>query len=229
MRIQYLGNSGFCIRDDQDLIIVDCYNPEHHKYLEPEIAAAEHVTVLVSHSHRDHYSPSVRMWRRLGNVQLVFSDDIPPASGVIPIHSGESLCVNHLEIYAFDSTDAGVSFLIVRKGKRLFHAGDLNYWHWQEESSPEEIEEAQEAFLLALAQLGDGVLESDVAFFPADPRMGCDYYRGAVQFVQAMRPKVFIPMHYGAVFAPPPAFLEEIKPYTQIFAHDRITDIIELP
>lgn len=228
MLIQYLGNSGFCIKADHDLIIFDCYNPEHHKALEPAIAAAENVTVLVSHGHRDHYSPAVRMWRRLGNVQLVFSDDIPPASGVIPIRSGESLCVNGLEVYAFDSTDAGVSFLIRRGEERLFHAGDLNNWHWQEESSPEEVEEAEEAFLLVLRQLEREVRGVDVAFFPVDPRMGKDHYRGAVQFVKALRPKALVPMHYGAAFAPPPAFLEEIAPYTSLHAHDRIADVIEL-
>ncbi|MEI3154718.1 MAG: hypothetical protein V8S95_06185 [Odoribacter sp.] len=44
-----------------------------------------------------------------------------------------------MRIKAFGSTDIGISFLIDIDNIRIFHAGDLNNWHWEEESTPEEI------------------------------------------------------------------------------------------
>ena len=32
------------------------------------------------------------------------------------------------------TTDEGVAFLVTCKDKRIYHAGDLNWWHWEEES-----------------------------------------------------------------------------------------------
>ena len=52
-----------------------------------------------------------------------------------------------IRIEAFGSTDVGISFLIDLQGVRLFHAGDLNNWHWSEESTPQEIRKAEGDFL----------------------------------------------------------------------------------
>ena len=48
-----------------------------------------------------------------------------------------------LRIQAFGSTDVGISFLIHLQGKSIFHAGDLNNWHWSEESTEQEIRKAE--------------------------------------------------------------------------------------
>ena len=39
-----------------------------------------------------------------------------------------------LRIHTLKSTDEGVAFLVRVKEKTFFHAGDLNWWHWEEES-----------------------------------------------------------------------------------------------
>lgn len=51
-----------------------------------------------------------------------------------------------MKVKAFDSTDEGLSYLVEMDGIRIFHAGDLNNWHWREESTPREIEEAERDF-----------------------------------------------------------------------------------
>ena len=38
-----------------------------------------------------------------------------------------------LRIHTLKSTDEGVAFLVRVKGKHFFHAGDLNWWYWEEE------------------------------------------------------------------------------------------------
>ena len=97
-------------------------------------------------------------------------------------------------ISAFDSTDLGVSFLLNLKGIRIFHAGDLNFWHWREESSLQEIEEAEREFQTAVRPLQKENI--DVAFFPVDPRQGSMFQAGADYFILAVKPRLLIPMHY---------------------------------
>ena len=101
-----------------------------------------------------------------------------------------------LPVRAFGSTDLGLSYLVEVDGRRVFHAGDFNLWHWEDESTPQEIAEATEGFERILADLADCAAGTiDLAFFPLDPRMGKHTDRGAVRFLKALRPKVLVPMH----------------------------------
>ena len=210
--ILYLNNSGFAIRQERDLLILDCFDPAaQRKKLGPLMDAARRVTVLVSHRHRDHYSPDIFQWSKSGKVQYLLSYDVETRQQAAAIRPGQWTRINDMQITAYGSTDEGVSFHILWNGVSLFHAGDLNYWHWQDESTPEEIAQAQEEFSEELLLIRRGVKQIDYAFFPVDPRMGTDYWRGAIQFVQTMQPKVLIPMHFGAKFAPPQDFYDQMK------------------
>ncbi len=51
-----------------------------------------------------------------------------------------------IEVYAFGSTDIGVSFVIIFEGITIFHAGDLNYWSWKKESNDAEITQSYDMF-----------------------------------------------------------------------------------
>jgi hypothetical protein len=97
-------------------------------------------------------------------------------------------------VTAFDSTDLGVSFLVDFLGMRFFHAGDLNFWHWREESTMQEIEEADQEFRKAVQPISRERI--DVAFFPVDPRQGAMFEAGANYFILAVKPRILIPMHY---------------------------------
>ena len=79
-------------------------------------------------------------------------------------------------------------------GLNIFHAGDLNLWHWREESTLRQIAEAEERFNAAMAPIEQ--LHIDIAMFPLDPRMGGMFDAGANHFIMAVKPRVFIPMHW---------------------------------
>ena len=83
------------------------------------------------------------------------------------------------------------------QGVRLFHAGDLNNWHWSEESTPQEIRKAEGDYLAEIRDLQQEAPADDVALFPVDRRMGRDYMRGALQFVERIKTRIFVPMHFG--------------------------------
>jgi hypothetical protein len=108
---------------------------------------------------------------------------------------GDTLTLSdELSVTAFDSTYLGVSFLADFCGIRIFHAGDLNFWHWREESTMQEIEEADAEFRKAVQPLSRETV--DVAFFPVDPRQGTMYEAGANYFILTVKPRILIPMHY---------------------------------
>jgi hypothetical protein len=108
---------------------------------------------------------------------------------------GDILKLNdELSVTAFDSTDLGVSFLADFCGIRVFHAGDLNFWHWREESTMQEIEEADAEFRKAVLPISREKI--DIAFFPVDPRQGTMFEAGANYFILSVKPRILIPMHY---------------------------------
>ena len=99
-----------------------------------------------------------------------------------------------ISVTAYDSTDLGVSFLVTAFGMNIFHAGDLNLWHWRQESSLHEIEAAEEAFYKACDPIPADTI--DLAMFPVDPRQGMMYDAGANHFIMSKKPRLFIPMHW---------------------------------
>lgn len=42
--------------------------------------------------------------------------------------------IGQLKVRTLKSTDVGVAFVVETEGKRIYHAGDLNWWHWTGES-----------------------------------------------------------------------------------------------
>ena len=80
------------------------------------------------------------------------------------------------------------------QGVHVFHAGDLNFWHWREESTVKEIEEADDAFRQAVEPIAREKI--DLAFFPVDARQGLMYDAGANYFIMCVKPRLLIPMHF---------------------------------
>ncbi len=97
----------------------------------------------------------------------------------------------------FGSTDLGGSFLVSVDDKLIFHAGDLNNWHWKEEVSKEEALIFENNYLCELELLAENVTHLYLAMFPIDPRLGKEYMRGAEQFVNKISTEYFLPMHFG--------------------------------
>ncbi|MDR1880221.1 MAG: MBL fold metallo-hydrolase [Tannerellaceae bacterium] len=213
MKLVYVYHSCCVIEAGDFAVIIDYYKDsgESHArgYVHDELLCrGDRLYVLASHSHPDHFRPDVLAWKnekREGDIVYLFSDDIlqhgkARATDALFLKKGEAYQDSHIRIKAFGSTDIGISFLIETEGKRLFHAGDLNNWHWMEESTKEEVKEAEEAYLQELELLANAAGHIHVAMFPVDPRLGSAYMRGAEQFVSRIRTEWFIPMHFGEAY-----------------------------
>lgn len=91
-------------------------------------------------------------------------------------------------------------------GKLIFHAGDLNNWHWKEESTMEESAEYEAAYLHELEILARVTNRFDLVMFPIDPRLGREYMLGAEQFVCRFAVGCFAPMHFHDQYEKAAAF-----------------------
>ena len=127
------------------------------------------------------------------------------------LKKGEEWNDDLLKIEAFGSTDIGISFLLDVADKRIFHAGDLNNWHWEDESTPAEIREAANFYHQELETLARETDYVDLALFPVDPRLGKDYTRGAREFVDRIHTLQFAPMHFWEKYEKANAFREYVE------------------
>ncbi|MDR1455107.1 MAG: MBL fold metallo-hydrolase [Tannerella sp.] len=218
MKLTYIYHSGFVIEGKTFALIVDYFQDTDDVFVRKHIPLfAGRVYVLVSHRHPDHFNPEILRWKRLRrDIQYIFSKDILEREKAKPadaayLAKGDTWCDDTVSIRAFGSTDTGVSFLIDAEGKRIFHAGDLNNWHWSEDSTPAEIQTAESDFLAEVDLLAQSVDRLDLAMFPVDARLGRDYMRGAEQFVDRIRVAVFSPMHFTSSCEAAEAF----RPYAE--------------
>ena len=201
MNLTYYHHSGFSAAVDDILLVFDYWLGEHRelpadkRINEDMLRRYREVYVFISHEHPDHMDPEVFEWRKIVPVTYVVSMDMPIGTRGRRMAPGDELTLSQrVKVKAFGSTDLGVSFLVDVCGIRLFHAGDLNFWHWREESTVKEIEEAEEAFRQAV----DPIMKEDidVAFFPVDPRQGRLFDAGANYFIMSVKPRLLIPMHF---------------------------------
>lgn len=206
MKLIYIYHSGFAIEADNCTIIIDFFKDTEgltkgivHDYL---LKKSQKIYVLSTHSHADHFNKNILNWRKeRSDIQYIFSKEILDSRhlkdeditylDILKIYSDDNI-----KIQAFGSTDIGGSFLIECEGKKIFHAGDLNNWHWDEESTDEEILEAEDNYLNQLTLLSEHVSHLDLVMFPVDIRLGKNYMLGAKQFIDTIKTDNFAPMHF---------------------------------
>lgn len=201
MTVTYYHHSGFSVASGDVLLVFDYWRGKANRFPEtlgitPEtLARFNEVYVFISHEHEDHYDGVVYTWDQYAPTTYVIADSLPEGARGRRMSKGDELTLSdRVQVKAYGSTDAGVSFLVKLDGLAFFHAGDLNFWHWREVSNARQIQEADEDFRSEMADL-QGV-EIDVAFFPVDPRLGMLFDAGANYFMLTAKPRLLLPMHF---------------------------------
>lgn len=190
MTVTYLYHSGFAVEFEDIMLIFDYYKGEL-----PRTAEGKKLYVFSSHAHKDHFQKCIFDWSREYDVTYILSDDIEekePSARVIYMGAGEELQVDELKIKTLHSTDEGVAFFVYVGEIAIYHAGDLNWWHWEEESR-QYNEDMKKNYQREIALL-EGV-HIDLAFLPLDPRQGQAYNWGLDYFVRHTDTKKIFPMH----------------------------------
>jgi hypothetical protein len=117
-------------------------------------------------------------------------------------------------IHTLRSTDAGVAFYVKIGKERIYHAGDLNWWHWEGETeafnlAQEKDYKAEIDYLKALLEkealeadtsgaentVTESPIALDEAFLTLDPRLGEARRYGMDYFLSRIPVKHVYPMH----------------------------------
>lgn len=206
MKVIHLHHSGFVLLYNEIAVVID-YFKDPKEVLPNILQHVKYLYVLSSHAHQDHFNEEIFTWNNCRNTSMyLLSYDIKKKIkkmniNVLPkamtfLNKYSSYSDEFIDVKTFDSTDVGVSFLITFGGYKLFHAGDLNNWRWEGESTEKEIHDADKSFNAILRKIKESVNgHIDCAMFPVDARMRGDYAIGARQFVNSIKVKYFIPMH----------------------------------
>ena len=224
MRVTFLGHSGFFLELPEADLLFDYYKgglpaPDPEKPL----------FVFVSHAHADHFTRKIfSLAEKTDRIRFILSDDVRKdkvpesltAAGkvrftgpeedftvpLLPAGAGETGAGgaeapgSELRVRTFLSTDEGVAFLVDAPGFRIYHAGDLNDWHW-DDVDREWNEEQYRGYQDALRKIAACVAEDghlpDAAFVPVDTRLGdgAFFWMGLDEYMRAVGARNIFPMH----------------------------------
>lgn len=198
MNVTYIHHSCFLVETDRFYYLFD-----YETGSLPQMDGEKPVVVLSSHSHGDHYNPevfSLLKKRGMQKIRAVLSDDIEIPAGVdtLAVSPGKEYILGHQQkLKTFRSTDLGVAFLLEDRDQRIYHAGDLNDWVWDEETDAYNAQMTAD-YRREIAALSEYLnqREIDLAFVVLDPRQEGDYDRGMCFFLENIPVKKVYPMHY---------------------------------
>ena len=107
--------------------------------------------------------------------------------------AGEEADIKGCYVRTLRSNDEGTAFFIRYKDQTIYHAGDLNWWHW--EGEPDEYNKnMRRSYQSEINKLcGEKI---DAAFVPVDPRLGEQYCLGIDCFMKRTETKRVFPMQF---------------------------------
>lgn len=188
MKVTFIEHSGFMVEMEQNVLLFDYYQGEI-----PSFDGSKTLYVFASHSHADHYDPAIwKLKEQYKDIHYILSDDIKDNEDAVVMKAHEKKEVAGIEIETLRSNDMGVAFLVKVEGKTIYHAGDLNWWHWNGE--PEEDNEYYKKTFQDEMKYLEGK-KIDLAFMLLDPRQEDKYCWGMNYFLEHTDSKVVFPMH----------------------------------
>lgn len=208
MKIDFLAHSGFLLDDGQRYYVFDYYQ-DPKGLVDKAFKTGRRICFFVSHNHGDHYNPQIQVFDSPRTSYIIHKDVPLPGKMLIgSVHTmdvGETLLLDgEVLVTMYGSTDLGGSFL-VKAAESIFHAGDLNWWHWWGDT-PENIADAKSLAWQELDRLQG--LTVDYAMFPVDNRLEYAMEWGVIEFLKRVQvEKNLIPMHLnGPAWQPSPYY-----------------------
>ena len=223
IRVTRIYHSGFLVETDHYFLLFDYFKGEL-----PDLSGKK-VVVFVSHGHHDHYNPAIFELEQTYEVFYVFYHKVLKRreKNCLPVQNEESYRLEGLEIQTLQSTDEGCAFLVKADGKTFYHAGDLNWWHWDGE--PEQWNQWQKGMYQKQTDALKG-MNIDCGFIVVDPRQEHNALLGIVELLKKCEIAHIFPMHFdewgGEDAIKPYLEKEELKPYRERLELARETEII---
>lgn len=203
MKVTYIAHSGYMIELEQVTLLFDYYTGTY-----PAINSEKDLYVFVSHSHPDHYNKQIyELFEKEGkDTYYILSKDIfqreverAIALGIqeeriLYIKENQEGWIGDVEVKTLRSTDIGVAFLVKTGNQCVYHAGDLNWWHWEEEGTAY-CEMMKRKYQYEISKIADEHIQ--VACVILDPRMSKKgYILGMDYFMKQVKADYVFPMHF---------------------------------
>lgn len=160
----------------------------------------KNIYIFSTHSHGDHFKPEVFEYLyEMKNAYFIFSKDIAPKiegkkiKNLVLLDHYENTEIHDVKISAYGTTDLGNSYLVTLKGQNYFHSGDLNWWHWVNRMTSDQLANEESDFKREVDLLKGK--DIDFAFVPVDPRLEEQAYLAINYFIETLHPGYVIPMH----------------------------------
>lgn len=201
-----MDHNGFIVANNEVIMVFDYdHDPAHALKRTLDQHPQTPVVFFVTHYEKEHHDNSLYEIAQNHKRVYVMSNDVYPQNvpdtlAVAGMSKGDVLdnLPGGLTVKAYGSTGKGVSYLVtLPDGTKIFHAGQLNDWHFQDEKSMREVEKENELFKTELNRIAQEQPAVDIAFFIVDTHLGSDYARGAREFLKAVKVRDFFPMHFN--------------------------------
>jgi len=222
MKVTYLAHSGCFVELESLCLLFDWWKG-------PLPALPDKpLRIFVSHGHGDHFNPAVfALDDGARDVRFFLGKDIrlspsrreklglsdETAAKCLRLGGNERLELPELTVETLPSTDEGVAFLVTAEGQAIFHAGDLNWWHWEGEPDPWNPDMERDFKAYAEPLRGRTL---DLAMLPLDPRLKEDGFRGPEYFLNLAEVRRFLPIHLWGKFGFAEEFLARFPQHRPI-------------
>ena len=203
MKVTYLKHSGFMVESRNYIYLFDYIGGN----IDKAIKSDKKIYVMVSHIHDDHFSKIIfDIATKHDNVTYILSYDVvkkikknailskmTEQLNIIRVQAHEKYKIDDIVVETLKSTDEGVAFIVSEKDGTIYHAGDLNWWHWDGE--PKSWNRNMEVNFKREIDSMRG-RKIDIAFVPLDPRQEEAYYMGMDYFIKNVGANEIYPMHF---------------------------------
>ena len=218
MHVTFLDHSGFLVELPSATLLFDYWKGEL-----PPLRKDVPLLIFSSHRHSDHFSPAIFSLPAtaflLGDMTAPWvlqngADEETLSRCIFAKENAQYAPASDVLVETLPSTDEGLAFLVTVDGICLFHAGDLNWWHWEGEPDPWNPDMARDfqAYTEPLRRR-----RIDLAMLVLDPRLEADGFRGPKYILELADVGKFLPMHQWGNFAFTERFLAcypQFDPYT---------------
>ncbi|OLN24694.1 putative metal dependent hydrolase [Desulfovibrio sp. DV] len=235
-RIVYIHHDCFILEAGGASLLFDypapSYLPEAAARAAASRIAGSDLTILVSHSHDDHFDPNIlAATAGAASRRFVVSDDVADLYGaVLPpdavvMEPDMIREIGGIVVEALESNDMGLAYRIDVAELAVYFGGDLALWDWPG-NSPAANRAVGMSWRRTLARLAGRPL--DVALANMDPRLPGNL-SGAPELLERLRPRVFVPMHLGGHTEYIGQYADRLAcPGTTLFRYARPGDSLEI-
>lgn len=213
MKVTHLYHSGCLIELEYHQLLFDYYQGELH------LNNDKPLYVFVSHRHYDHYNPEIFQFNH-PQITYILSDTLRHKHDAYYVDVHQTYQIDDLSISTLLSTDEGCAFLVRVENQTIYHAGDLNWWHWQGEPQADN-DYQRNTYLQEIQSINEPI---DLACVVVDIRQEKDYLLGLSAFLKHVQTKYILPIHYFDRYETTQLLLKETldNPY-----HAKILPVIQ--